>query len=75
MHAEESQARLERESNCKSEESDKEHRSVPTCCLDPLEAKLGFSPMSNFTQSADWLQERCPMASRKEQLFSLFFGA
>ena len=45
MHAEEKQARLarlERELKCKSEESDKAHRSVPTSCLDSLESKLGF---------------------------------
>ena len=70
-HAEERQARLERELKCKWEESDKAHRSVPTSCRDPLESKLGFSHMSIFSQSA----ERRPMASTKEQLSSLFFVA
>ena len=46
IHAEERQARLERELKCKSEESDEAHRSVPTSCLDPLESKLGFPRMS-----------------------------
>ena len=32
----ERQAILERESNCRSEESDKAHSSVPTSNLDPL---------------------------------------
>ena len=73
MHAEEKQARLEHELKCKSEESDKAHRSVPTSCLDPLESKLGFSHKSIFSQSAEWPHERRPMASRKEQLSSSVF--
>ena len=48
MHAEERQARLERELKCKSEESDEAPGSVPTSCLDPLESKLEFSHMSIF---------------------------
>ena len=53
MHAEERQARLERESKCRSVESDEAHRSVPASCLDRLQSKLGFSHMF-FSQSAEW---------------------
>ena len=68
MHAEERQARLERESKCKSEESDKAHRSVPTSCLDPLESKLGFSHMSIFSQS--WAAARtAPNGVKKGGIF------
>ena len=67
--------RLEREPKCKSDESDKAHRSIPTSCLDPLESKLGFSHMFIFSQSAERPHVQRPMVSRKEQLFSLFFVA
>ena len=57
MHAEERQARLERELQVEvhvtSEESVKAYRSVPTSCLDPVESKLGFSHLSIFSQSAE----------------------
>ena len=68
-------SRLERELKCKSEESDKAHRSVPTSCPDPLESKLGLSYMSLLASLLSGPHERRPMASRKEQLSSLFFAA
>ena len=75
MYAGERQARLERELKCKSEESDKAHRSVPTSCLDPLESELGFSHCLFLASPLSGPHERRPMASRKEQLSSLFFVA
>ena len=75
MHAEKRQARLERELKCKSEESEKAHRSVPTSCLDPLESKLGFSQMSFLASLLSGPHERRRLASRREQLSSLFFVA
>ena len=70
MQARDKQARLERESKCKSEEieSDKVHRCVPISCLDPLESKIGFSHMSIFSQSAERSRERRPMASGKSNV-------
>ena len=73
MHVEERQARLEPELQCKSEESDKAHRSVPTCCLDPLESKLGFSHMSNFSQSAERAARAVPKGVKKGATFLLVF--
>ena len=73
MHAEKRQARLERESKCKSEESDKAHCSVPTSCLDPVESKLGFSHMSIFSQSAERATRAAPNGVKKGTTFLLVF--
>ena len=73
MHAEERQARLERELKCKSEESDEAHRSVPTSCLDPLQSKLGFSHMSIFSQSAERSAPAAPNGVKKGATFLLVF--
>ena len=67
--------RLQLELKCKSEESYKADRSVPTSCLDPLESELGFFHMSILASPLSEPHERCPMTSRKDQLFSLFFAA
>ena len=75
MHAEERQARLARELKCKSEESDKAHCSVPTSCFDPLESKLGFPTYLFLANPLSGPHKRRRMASRKEQLSSLFFVA
>ena len=76
MHAEEKrQARLEPELKCKSEESNKVHRSMPTSCLDPLESKPGFSNISVFSQFVERAARKAPIASKKEQLSSLLFVA
>ena len=75
MHAEERQARLERELKCKSEESNKKkaHRSVPTSCLDPLQSNLGFSHMSIFNQSAERATRAAPNGVKKGATFLLVF--
>ena len=73
MHAQERQARLQRELKCKSEESDKAHRSVPTSCLDPLESKLGFSHMSIFSQSAERSARAAPNGVKERATFLLVF--
>ena len=73
MHAGERQARLERELKCKSEESDKVHRSVPTSCLDPLESKLGFSHMSIISHSAERAVRAAPNGVKKGVTFLLVF--
>ena len=73
MHEEEKQARLECELKCKSEESDKAHRSVPTSCLDLLESKLGFSHMSIFSQSAERAARAAPNGVKKGATFLLVF--
>ena len=77
MHEEEKQARLECVLKCQSEESDKAHRSVPTSCLDidPLSRSLGFPTCLFLASPLSGPHERRPMASRKEQLSSLFFVA
>ena len=77
MHAEERQARLERELKRMSEleESVKAQRRVPTSCLDPLESKLGFPTCLFLASPLSGPHERRPIASRKEQLSSLFFLA
>ena len=86
MHAEETcmqrrdsealhEGRLERELKCKSEESDEAHRSVPTGCLDPIESKLGFPTCLFLASPLSGPHERRPIASRMEQLSSLFFVA
>ena len=69
----ERQARLERELKCKSEESDKAHRSVPTSCLDPLQLKLGFSHMSIFSQSAERAARAAPNGVKKGATFLLVY--
>ena len=75
MHAEERQARLERQLKCKywSEESDEAHRSVPTSCLDPLQLKLGFSHLSIFSQSAERVARAAPNGVKKGATFLLVF--
>ena len=73
MHAGDRQARLECELKCKSEESDKAHRSVSTSCLDPLESKLGFSHMSLFSQSAERAARAAPNGVKKGATFLLVF--
>ena len=73
MHAEERKVRLERELKCKSEESDKAHRSVPTSCRDPLQLKLGFSHMSIFSQSAERAARAAPSGVKKGATFLLGF--
>ena len=73
MHAEERQARLERELKCMSEEGDKAHRSVPTSCLNPLQSKLGFSHMSIFSQSAERAARAAPNGVKKGATFLLVF--
>ena len=73
MHAEERQARFERELKCKSEESDRAHRSVPTSCLYPLESKLGFSHMSIFSQSAERAAQAAPNGIKKWATFLVVF--
>ena len=73
MHAEEKQARFEREFKCKSEESDKAHRSITTSCLDPLESKLGFSHMSIFSQSVERPARAAPNGVKKGATFLLDF--
>ena len=75
MHAEERQARLERElkCNCKSEESDEAQRSVPTSCLGPLQSRLGFSHISIFSQSAEWAARAAPNGVKKGATFLLVF--
>ena len=79
MYAEERHAtcRLERESKCKSSQRRATKRTVayrPAVSI-RLSRSLGFSHMSIFSQSAERPHEWRPMASRKEQLFSLFFVA
>ena len=71
MHAEERQEGLERELKCKSEESDKAHRSVSTSCLDPLESKLGFFHMSIFSKSAERAAQAAPNGVKKGATFLL----
>ena len=73
MHAEERQARLERELKCKSAESDKAHRSVPTSCLDPLELKLKYSHVSIFSQSAERAARAAPNGVKKGATFLLVY--
>ena len=77
VHAEERQARLERDLKCKSEESDKAHRSVPTSCLDMLQSKLGFSHMSILASSLSGRHERAARAApngvKKGATFVLVF--
>ena len=79
VHAEEKQARLQGELKCKSEEIGRvTKRTVayrPAVSIDPLESRLGFSHMSILASPLSGPHERRPMASRKEQLSSLFFVA
>ena len=51
--------------------SGKAHRSVSTS----LERTDRDFPAVYFSQSAEWPHEQCRMASKKEQLFALFFVA
>ena len=70
MYAEERQARLERELKwCKSEESEKAHRSKPTSCLDPLQSKLGFL----INQSTERAARAAPNGVKKGATFLLVF--
>ena len=76
MHAGKRQTRLECELNmfkCKSEESDKAHRSVPSSCIDPLESKLGFSHMFIFSQAAERAARVAPIGVKKGATFLLVF--
>ena len=73
MHAEERQARLERELKCKWEETDKAHRSAPASCLDPLQSKLGFSHKSFFSQSTERAARAAPNGVKKGATVLLVF--
>ena len=73
LHAGERLARLKRESKCKSEESDKAHRSVLTSCLDSHESKLRFSHMSFFETVRLAAARAAPNDVKKGATFLLVF--
>ena len=77
MHAEEKQSRLERELKCKSEESDNLKRTVayrPAVSI-RFSRSLSFPTCLYLTSPLSGSHEWRPIASRKEQLSSLFFVA
>ena len=69
MHADEKQARFERELKCKSEESDKAHRPAVSI---RLSRSLGFPTCLFLASPLSGPHERGPIASRKEQVCSFF---
>ena len=78
VHAEEKQARLEGELKCKSEEIGRvTKRTVAyrTVVAIRLSRSFGFPTCLFLASPLSGPHERCPMASRKEQLSSLFFVA
>ena len=75
MQAEEGQVRLECELQCKSEDSAKRTVAYRPAVSIHLSRSLGFSTCLFLASSLSGLHERRPMASRKEQLSSLYFIA